>query len=170
MDTSWIKYVVILLVVGALAFVVNILSDKRQKKRKPPERTFYDVIREDDERLRADIEPEPEPPPLETVRKTGTVPMPQQDPQLRQQDQNEQAEDVPIEYEVQAEQLFELALTHRKMGRLPRISYDYCVHYCRRVIHEFPKSSYAPKAKRILRDLPEEERLRYSITDEEMGL
>lgn len=174
MDTSWLKYAAALLIIGAVIVFVKHLSHSKHQKPEPQEKTFSDVIKEDDKRLRAGVKPEPEPPPLETVKKTGTVPLPKtaepQDQNKPQAEQQVEEEEVPIEYEVQAQQLFELALAQRKMGRLPRVSYAQTVQYCRRIINEFPKSSYAPKARAILRDLPEEERIRYNITDEEMGL
>jgi type IV secretory pathway VirB10-like protein len=169
MDTSWLKYAAALLIIGAVVVFVKHLSHSKPQKTQPQEKTFNDVIKEDDERLRADVKPEPQAPSLETVRKTGTVPPPKT-AQLQDQNKPESEEELPIEYEVQAQQLFELALTQRKMGRLPRVGNALTVKYCRRIINEFPKSSYAPKARAILRDLPEEERIRYNITDEEMGL
>ncbi len=169
MDTSWLKYAAALLIIGAVVVFVKHLSHSKPEKSKPQEKTFNDVIKEDDERLREGVKPEPAPPSLGTVKKTGTVPLTKT---AQPQDQNklESEEELPIEYEVQAQQLFELALAQRKMGRLPGVSQGLTVEYCRRIINEFPNSSYAPKARAILRDLPEEERIRYNITDEEMGL
>ena len=44
------------------------------------------------------------------------------------------------------------------------------VDYCREIIEKYPDSSYAPRARRMLRDIPRRYRKLYKITDEEMGL
>jgi hypothetical protein len=73
------------------------------------------------------------------------------------------------EEEVQAEKLFEMAMTHRKMGILPGLHFKKMVDYCREIIQKWPGSEYAYKAKRMLADIPERHRERYNITDEEIS-
>jgi uncharacterized protein (UPF0128 family) len=43
------------------------------------------------------------------------------------------------------------------------------VQYCRQILEKYPGSEYAYKAKRILADIPENERTRYHITDDEIN-
>ena len=68
-----------------------------------------------------------------------------------------------------AEQLFELAMAQRKMGRLPGVSYGAMVQYCREIIQKYPGTEYAYKAKRMLADIPADQRERYHITDDEIN-
>jgi len=44
------------------------------------------------------------------------------------------------------------------------------VDLCREIIREYPNTKYAQEARLLLRQVPENERKRYSITNEEMGL
>ena len=68
-----------------------------------------------------------------------------------------------------ADQLYELAIQQRKMGRLPGVSYGAMVQYCRQIIEKYPGTEYSYKAKRMLADIPERERERYHITDDEIN-
>ena len=146
MNTFWPKVaVVVVLVVGAIVFVNLFWASAPQPKPEPKQevktepKTFHQVIEQDDKRLRA------------------------------QGDTDHQFKELSPEEEVRAEQLFEMALAHRKMGRLPGMSYKLMVDYCRRIIESYPHSSYAAKARRILRDIPQQYRRRYNITDKELG-
>ena len=56
------------------------------------------------------------------------------------------------------------------MGRLPGVSYGAMVQYCREIIERYPGSEYAYKAKRMLADIPAEQRERFHITDDEINL
>ena len=117
-------------------------------------KTFYDVIKEDDARLRADINM-----PRPAKGQTSVTAE-----QVQQQD-----EELTDEQKVDAERLFEMALAQRKMGRLPGVSYKLMVDYCREIIEKYPKSSYAAKARRMLADIPEQDRKAYNVTDEEIN-
>lgn len=81
-----------------------------------------------------------------------------------------QFKELSIEDEVQAQKLFEMAMFHRKSGRLPVMSYKKMVGYCREIIERWPDSEYAFKAKRMLADIPERYRKMYDITEEEIDL
>ncbi|MHC4482809.1 MAG: hypothetical protein ACYSW4_04605 [Planctomycetota bacterium] len=157
MNTFWLKVAAVaVVVVGSIIAVIALLPEP-----KPKPKTYYDVIEEDDNRLRADPEPRVEQPPVagNTVRPEPVRPEPT--PQFKE---------LPLEDKVQAEKLFELALFHRKQGRLPGMSYKKMVDYCREIIQRWPESVYAFKARRMLRDIPERYRKLYKITNEEMGL
>ncbi len=124
------------------------------KKKTEPEKTYYDVIKEDDERLRA------EPQLKETVSEEKQI-SEQPTKQFRELTEAEEAE---------AQRLLEWAIQSRKMGRLPAISYKQTIDACRQIIKQFPDTEYEFKAKRILADIPEQYRSRYNITEEEIDL
>ncbi len=124
------------------------------KKKTEPGKTFYDVVAEDDARLRA------EPQPRETVI---------EEKQTSQQP-TQQFRELTEEEQVEAERLLEWAIQSRKMGRLPAISYKQTIDACRQIVENFPDTEYEFKAKRILADIPEQYRRRYNITEDEIDL
>lgn len=132
------------------------------KKKTEPEKTYYDVIKEDDERLRA------EPQPRET-QPTGTTDTQEQIQQTQQQ-ATKQFRELTEAEQVEAERLLEWAIQTRKMGRLPAVSYKQTIDVCRQIIERFPDTEYEFKAKRIIADIPEQYRSRYNITQEEIDL
>jgi hypothetical protein len=69
---------------------------------------------------------------------------------------------------IEAERLFEMALTNRKIGRLPVTGYKLTVDNCRMMIKKFPGSEFDYKARRLLDDIPKRFIERYKLTDEEM--
>ncbi|MHC4758801.1 MAG: hypothetical protein ACYTE8_09100, partial [Planctomycetota bacterium] len=131
----------------------------------PPERQkgFYDVVREDQQRLRAD-------PNENTVKKLQQQQVSRQ--QLRNQQQVENTQPVfkklMPEEEVHAQQMLEYALSFRSMGRLPKVSYKPMIDVCREIIERYPDSEYAYKAKRILGDIPERDRRMFGVTEDEV--
>jgi hypothetical protein len=136
----WFKIAIVIAVVAVLIVLVG----KFLPSNKPaePEKTYYDVIKEDDKRLRAE---------------------PNIEAQLK-------FKKLEIEEEAAAQQLFEMALASRKMGRLPVLTYGQMVDYCRQIIQRFPGSEYDFKARRMLADIPEQYRDQYKITPEEIDL
>jgi len=169
MNTFWLKVAGLIVLVLAVIVAVNKFSSyKKEPKIKP--KTFYDVVEEDDERLRA--EPQFE-------QSNQTPPAPQQEPVAEVPEPKQIAEPAKPQFKelsteelVQAEKLFNLAVQERKMGRLPgvKLGYKNMVDHCREIIQRWPDSEYAFKAKRMLRDIPERYRKRYKITDEEIDL
>ncbi|MHC4260702.1 MAG: hypothetical protein ACYSTF_09895 [Planctomycetota bacterium] len=153
MNTFWLKIAGIIVVILGVIVLVNALSSsgpEGEKEYKP--KTFGEQLREDDKRLRAD-------------------------PELREPAANEGSEaDKPLFRElseierIDAERLFNVALQHRKMGRLQGIGLRTMVDCCRQIIERYPDSKYAFKAKRMLADIPERFRSRYDITEEEIDL
>jgi hypothetical protein len=152
-NTFWLKIAGIVVVILGIIVLVNALSSSEaegEKEYKP--KTFGEQLREDDKRLRAD-------------------------PELREPAANEGSEaDKPLFRElseierIDAERLFNVALQHRKMGRLQGIGLRTMVDCCRQIIERYPDSEYAFKAKRMLADIPERFRSRYDITEEEIDL
>jgi hypothetical protein len=143
MNSIWLKTTaVVVLVVAAVILANKFSASKPKPKPQTRSKTFYDVADQDDQRLRA--EPEPE--------------------QVKQQ-----FEELTPEQQVDAERLFEMALAQRKMGRLPGVSYKLMVDYCRQIIAKYPDSVYAFKARRMLGDIPQQYRKQYDITEEEIN-
>ena len=67
-----------------------------------------------------------------------------------------------------AKKLLEMAMTERKMGRLPALGYGNMVKHCRELMKNFPGTPYAAAAKKMLADIPERYRERYHITEKEI--
>ena len=55
-------------------------------------------------------------------------------------------------------------------GRKGPLTSKQGVEICRRIIQKWPNTTYADEARQLLRQVPENERIRYGITNEEMGL
>jgi hypothetical protein len=142
-----------------LLVIFVIISKIANKASKPaePDRTVADTFRDDDKRLRAEPNIAP---PVESNAIQGQEATAPQPPKFKELTEDEKAG---------ADQLFELALAQRKMGRLPGVSYGAMVQYCREIIQRYPGSEYAYKAKRMLADIPANQRDRYHITDDEIN-
>ncbi len=151
MNTFWLKAAAGVVIVVGLIMLVNVFkSSSSKQKPKTTEvepNTFYDTIAQDDKRLRA----EP---------KTSE----------RQESNTADFKELSEEEKVDADKLFEMALFHRKQGRLPGMaSYKLMVDYCRQIIQKYPDSEYAFKARRMLGDIPTRYRQQYNITEEEIN-
>jgi hypothetical protein len=173
----WLKIAIAL--VAALAAIIVIVSVLPKNQPPKPEKTYYDVIKEDDARLRA------EPNVKETVK---SVPMSKVTPiapvnQPSQAATPQQIKPPPTidvsklvfkslepDEELEADKFLEMAITERKLGRLPVLSYGNTVNYCREIIQRFPGSKQDFMARRILADIPEQYRNQYKITAEEIDL
>lgn len=154
MNTFWLKIAGIVVVIVVVIIVVDKIlpsGDEPKTERK----AFYDVIAEDDRRLRA--EPEAEQRPVE--EQVTEVERPAKP----------ESKEIALEDQVQAERLFEMALAQRKMGRLPGVSYKLMVDYCREIIEKYPNSPQAPKARRMLGEVPRRYWKQYNITEEEVN-
>ena len=154
MNTFWLKMAALVVVVIGLIILVNVfLYSKAEPKTRP--KTFYDAVEQDDKRLRA--EPEVKQPPQAGSQRAEI------------ESTKPQFKELSPEDKLQAEKLFEMALAHRKMGRLPGMGYKQMVDYCRQIIDKFPDSSYAFKARRMLGDIPKRYWKQYNITKEEIN-
>ena len=163
MNTFWLKMAGFTVVVLGLIILVKVFSTSETEP-KPEPKTVYDVWKQDDKRLRA--EPEPKQP-----SKTEQAPVTKRAPDVKKvvEPAKQQFKELSEEDKMRAEQLFEMALTHRKMGRLPAMGYKKMVDYCRQIIEMYPDSIYAFKARRMLADIPERFRKQYKITDKEIN-
>ncbi len=159
MNTFWLKIAALAVAVLALIVLVNVFLPSMDKSETRP-KTFYETIERDDERLRA--EPDPE---------TEQVPTTKPAPQVKKavESAKPRFRELAEAENVEAERLFEMALAQRKMGRLPGMGYGQMVDYCRQIIKKYPDSVYAFKARRMLADIPQRYRKQYKIMDEEMG-
>jgi len=147
-----VKTAVFVCIVGGIIFAVNkyfVPAIKEVHETK----SINEVWREDDKRLREEPVQQPG-----IERKPQTSQQPAQ--QFRQLDETEA---------IEAERLFEVAIQHRKMGRLGGIGFKQMVDYCRQIIGKFPDSVYAYKARRMLGEVPERFRERYGITEQEVN-
>jgi hypothetical protein len=147
MNTIWLKIVAAVVAIVVVLVLYNKIANHKSAP-EPPQKTVGDTFREDEKRLRA----EPNLP---------AQPAASEQPRFRKLMEEEDAG---------ASQLFELAIAQRKIGRLPGMHYGAMVQYCRQIIEKYPGSEYAYKAKRMLGDIPERDRERYHITDDEINL
>jgi hypothetical protein len=153
MNTVWLKIVAVVVLLIVIFVIISKIANKASKPEEPV-RTVGDTFREDDKRLRA------EPNIVESNVPEGQQATAVQPPKFKEMTEDEKAG---------ADQLFELALAQRKMGRLPGVSYGAMVQYCRQIIERYPGTEYAYKAKRMLADIPVNQRDRYNITDDEIN-
>ena len=181
MSSFWPKIITLGIIVAILVAVVKFLPET--KKEKAPEPSLSESFRHDDERLRA------EPEPVEEVQ-----PEAQEQPQEQPTEEPEQVEesvpesilDAPAQPEqvegeprqfvllseienIEAERLFEQAVTFRKTARV-QTGFKAMVDVCRQIIEKFPGTEWEFKAKRLLTEIPERYHERYKITEEELDL
>ena len=174
---TWLKIAIgIVVVLVAIIVIAKFLPSNQPAQ---PEKTYYDVIKEDDARLRAEPnvkETRKSVPigrviPIAPVNQPGQSVTPQQIKPPPTIDESQLVfKSLEIEEEVEAQKLFEMALASRKIGRLPILTYGNMVNYCREIIQRFPGSEYDFKARRMLADIPEEYRNQYKITADDIDL
>jgi len=164
MNTFWLKLAgVAILVIAVIIIGSRFLSSdtaKQAAETTKKQKTYYDVVREDDRRLRAEPNIAASKPQNGIQNGSGKT--------ENAEKQKPKFEELTREQEVQAQKLFEWALTQRKMGRLPGMTYKQMVDTCRKIINQFPESEYAYKAKKMLSDIPESYRRTYNITEDEI--
>jgi len=165
MNTFWLKVAGLVIVVVALIIIVNKFTGSKSGP-KPEQKTVYDVWEHDDKRLRA--EPEVNAP---AVTEPATeIPKAAEPNQIVEQPKM-QFKELSLEDEARASELFEMALSERKMGRLPgvRLGFKNMVDHCREITRRWPDSEYAFKARRMLGAIPERYWKQYHITEEEIN-
>lgn len=172
MNTFWLKIAGFVVVIFVLIILINRFTGSKTEP-KPEPKTVYDVWEQDEKRLRA--EPEVNKP----AEKEPTTEKPQAEPATKDPEIPEtkaaveqpkmQFKELSPEDEARASKLFEWALNQRKMGRLPIMGYKNMVDACREIIHKYPDSEYAFKARRMLGDIPKRYWPRYKITEEEIN-
>jgi TolA-binding protein len=174
MNTIWLKIVSVLVLLVVIFVIFNKIKQYTSKPEEPV-KTIADTWRNDDKRLRAEpnlAEPNVAAPKaaesnVPAQPEAGQPAVAEQTPAAEPRKFRELTEDE----KAGAEQLFELAIQHRKMGRLPgAIGIGKMVQYCREIIERYPGSEYAYKAKRMLGDIPEREREFFHVTKDELDL
>jgi hypothetical protein len=172
MNTFWLKIAgAVVAVVVLMVAIKSFISSETEPKPKPD--TVQDMWEKDDKRLRADPEPKESPnePNASDVTETtvATANKGSENTVTTKPPKLEFRELSQIE-KIEAEKLLNVAITHRKMGRLQGIGLSTMVQTCRQIIEKFPGSEYEFKAKRMLGDIPERFRSRFKITEEEIDL
>jgi len=161
MNTFWLKIAGVAVLVVGVIILITVFTSGTDSEPQEPQKTVYDQWEEDDKRLRAEPQYQE---PLATIPSVQqTTPVAPLKPEFKKLNEIE---------EIQAQKLFEAAMTARKMGRLPgiRLGYKNMVDHCREIIRRWPESKYAFDAKRLLADIPERYHKMYNITKEEIDL
>jgi hypothetical protein len=162
MSRFWPKIIGIVLIVGVV--VVGVMAIKAMTS-DAPQRTMREQWQLDDKRFRAEPKLKATPganEPNQTIEPNTPIQADEPpQPQFRELDEIEM---------IDAERLFNVAVQHRKMGRMQGIGFNVMVECCRQIIARYPGSEYAFKAKRLLADMPERFRPRFNITEEEIDL
>ena len=159
MNTFWLKIAAGVVAIVVIIIIVSAFLPKGEKKPEP-QKTVYDVWEKDDKRLRAEPQfNQPAVGPNQPTQPPAVVEQPK--PQFKELSEEEK---------IEAERLWEMVVTERKMARLPGMTPKRMVDYCRQIIQRWPGSEYAFMAKRALADIPERYREMYHITKEEIDL
>jgi hypothetical protein len=81
-------------------------------------------------------------------------------------------EDDPLQMgsDIQAETLYNHAKSFLKGSRTTSLTAGSGVPLARQILQQYPNTEWAPKARALLRDLPDDLKTRFNITNEEMGL
>jgi hypothetical protein len=127
----------------------------------------YDQFKEDDKRLNAvPSANSPQTPAQAQPAATGPNQVAAQAP--AQPPRVPKFRTLQEEQQVRAEELWQMVLTSRKMGRLPGMAYGDMVRYCRQLLREVPGSKFAFQAKGALADIPDSARRNYNVTQQEL--
>ncbi|MBP8305589.1 MAG: hypothetical protein KBE04_15865 [Phycisphaerae bacterium] len=173
MNTLWLKIAGIAVVVLIGIILVARLAGPDEASAPEPgpaSKTVYDTWEEDDKRLNS---------PLASASPNQAQPGPSvSQPAVPALQPEGQAQPRPSrvfkpleeEQQIRAEQLWQMVLAQRKMGRLPVLSYGQMVQYCRQILREFPGSEYAYRAKLALADIPDAARRQHNITEAELDV
>ena len=161
MNTFWLKIAGLAVLVVGVIILISVFTSGTDSEPKEPQKTVYDQWEEDEKKLSA--EPQYQEPAATTPPVQQTRPVAPPKPEFKKLSEIE---------DIQAQRLFEAAMTARKMGRLPgiRLGYKNMVDHCREIIRKWPDSEYAFNAKRLLADIPQRYHKMYNITKEEIDL
>ena len=162
MSNFWIKMAIFAVIIIALIVLVKNFSDSPPKEKTGPQ-TIYETWQEDDKKHRDD-------PQNQTTTTPQTQTTQTQPAQLPTEPVKRQFKELTETENIEAERLFEVALSGLKMGRLPGPGYRLAVDNCRQLIQKFPGSVYDYKARKLLADIPQRYRKIYNITPDEIDL
>lgn len=79
------------------------------------------------------------------------------------------SEPAPSEND-EAKQKLVFAQNNMKMAQRGILNYSQAVAICRGIIKDYPNTEYEQQAKELLREVPEDLRSQYNLSDEELGL
>jgi len=179
MNTFWLKIagaavgvVVILVIVGSFTSDDKQSTGRDDSDTETSPKTVYDQFEEDDKRMDAMVNPQSEQAPSAQATTPEEQAVPAQTPVQTPpaQPQEPQFRELPFPEQVEAERIWEMVKTERKMGRLPVMTYTKMIRYCRDLIKRFPGTRYAYGAKQALAEVPDRYRKQNNITDEEIDL
>lgn len=174
MNTLWLKLagIAVAVLIGVVLVAHLTGSDEAPAPEPaqpgPANKTVYDTWADDDKRLNAPVaspnQPQAGPPAAERA-----VPATQPEAPVPAQP-SPTFKPLEEEQRIRADQLWQMVLAQRKMGRLPVLSYGQMVQYCRQILREFPGSEVAYRAKLALADIPDAARRQHNVTQEELDL
>jgi hypothetical protein len=200
MNTFWLKIAALAIVVVVVIVLIGVFSSSEKPHPLPeptaaepvnkPAKTFYDQVDKDKEKFLS-----PPKSPEQPAQKPAGEPVKQQ-VQRQNQPAGSQTPPRPVqssvvepnvvkpqpqptrlyfaplskEDKIEAEQLLNVAVSGRSLGRLPQTGFQLMVQTCRQIISKWPDSWYAYRAKQMLIDMPERFRERYKITKEELDI
>ncbi len=171
MNTFWLKIAGV--AVGIFVIIVLVAMFTSGDNQQPaqaerPERTFYDQAEEDKQKFLAKPEAVNAQEQQETQEKeTATEPA---KPPVRQEPVQLYFKELDEIDKIRAENLLNVAVPGRSIGRLPMTGYNLMMDNCREIIRKWPDSYYAYQAQRLLVDLPERYKKRYRVTEAELDL
>ena len=92
-------------------------------------------------------------------------------PQVQQvqSDNESNNKDVALQGNSQAQQKLMFAQNSFDMAQKGILSYSQAVAQCRSIIKDYPGTEYEQKARQMLQLVPEDQRERYKLTDQELG-
>jgi len=174
MNTFWLKVAGGAVAVVVVIVIVNAIMPSGDKKPKPPDKTFYDVVDEDKNKYLND-------PTLPKPDKHATNNSEQQPDASNTNRTKTQPPAAPTRVtlyfsklseidDIEAERLLNVAVPGYSIGRLPVTGYRLAVDTCRQIIQRWPDSWYAYRAKQMLTDMPVRYRKIYHVTEEELDL
>ncbi len=183
MSGVWMKIAILAVLVAGVVVGISVLSPKEKAPPQGPQ-TYGEQVAEDRAKFAIDYENQSlpaqptQPAPVEPSAQPQTPPAAVQPPVAApppglQQPAPERLKFVELEIEdqVQAEQLFQMAMTERSMGRLPGVGkYTRMVQYCRQVIKQYPGTVYAYRAKQLMADIPRSFQEDLGVTAQELDL
>ena len=174
MNNFWPKVLVVLVIIVAIgAFVVWIKSGIEEAQK--PERTFSDMVKQDRTELMAEPnakdlanrQAQPQAPEAAEPEKKA---QPIEHPQLAAEPTTFYFTEIDETEQIEGENLAAMLPTGRSIGRLPMTGFNLMVETCRQIMEKWPGSIYDYKARRALKQIPEQYRERYKITDQDIDL
>ena len=169
MNTFWLKIAILaVVVVVAIIIVSNFLSSEIDKATDIEAAAERAEAREDQlqSQLReAELKAEQKKTQQTEARRT-----PAKLPVAPTRPSRQEIVEEDIVASVEAERLYNMALTQYRIGRKTGMTFKKMIDYCREIFARYPNSSEAAKARVLMRNIPQRYRQLYNITNEELGL